>query len=67
MFKWTEKDNIFNSNENFVGRDFILSHPNYSEDFKIQTDYSKTQLGRVIIHSGNPIDFLPTKFNPCQN
>ena len=44
-----------------VGRDFLLSYHNFSENFMIHTDASKTQLGGVISQNGKPIAFYSRK------
>ena len=37
-----------NGNEEMVGRDALISHPNFSEEFITTTDASKTQFKGVI-------------------
>ena len=48
-FKWTNvENNAFIDMKNVVGHDVLLYYPNFSEEFIIHTDASKTQLGGVI-------------------
>ena len=45
-FNWTDiRYKAFTEMEKIVGRDVLLSYPNFSEDFIINTDYSKTHIG----------------------
>ena len=52
--------------KNIVGRDVLLSYPNFGEKFIIHTDASKTQLGGVISKNGKPIAFYSRKLTPAQ-
>ena len=45
-------------NEKIIGRDILLSYPNFSEKFIINTDYRKTYLGGVIRKNGKPTQFI---------
>ena len=66
-FKWTDKENNdFISMMKIVGRDVLLSYPNFNERFIIHTDASKTQLGGVISNDGNPVEFYSYKLTPAQ-
>ena len=47
-----------------VRQDVFLSYPNFSEEFIIHTDSSKTHLGGLISQNGNPIDFYSCKLTP---
>ena len=38
-------------------RDTLLTYPDFNETFKIHTNDNAFQLGSVISHKGNPIDF----------
>ena len=49
-----------------VGRDVLLSYPNFSKEFIIPTDASNTQLGGVISQNGKPIAFYSRKLIPAQ-
>ena len=49
-----------------VGRDVLLSYPNFSKEFIIPTDASNTQLGGVISQNGKPIAFYSRKLTPAQ-
>ena len=44
-----------------------LPYPNFSEEFIIQTNARKTQLGGVIIQNGNPISFYSFKLTPTNH
>ena len=66
-FKWTDKENDdFISMMKIVGRNVLLSYPNFNEIFIIHTNASKTQLGGVISHNGNPVEFYSYKLTPAQ-
>ena len=41
-----------------VGRDMLLSYPNFSEEFIVHTDARKTQIGGLICQNGKLIFFL---------
>ena len=64
-FKCTDvENNYFIAMKNIVGRDVLLSYPNFSRKFTIHTNASKTQLGGVISKNGKPILM---KINSCTN
>ena len=45
-FKWNDVDNnSFIATKKIVGRDVLLSYPNFSKRFIFHTEASKTQLG----------------------
>ena len=44
----------------------LLDYPNFIEEFKINTDASKFQLGAVIIQKGKPIAFHSRKLTDAQ-
>ena len=51
-----------------IGREVLLSCPNFSEEFIIHIETSKTQLGGVTSHQRKPIYcLLLTKTNPRTN
>ena len=57
-FKWTDiKNNAFTGMKNIVGREDLLSYPNFSKTFMINTNASDTQLGGIISQNGKPIAF----------
>ena len=49
-----------------VGRDVLISYPNFSEKFIIYTDSSNTQLGGISSQNGKPISFYSHKLTPAQ-
>ena len=52
-FKWTDIQNYtFIAMKKIVGRNVLLSYPNFSEIFTIHTDASKTQIRGVIGKNG---------------
>ena len=51
---------------NIVGRDVLLSYPNFSKEFIIHTDASNTQRGGIMSQNGKPIDFYSCKLIPSQ-
>ena len=66
-FKWTDVEkNDFIATKYIVGRDVLLSYPNFSEGFIIHTDTRKTQLGGLISQNGKPIAFYSHKLTPAQ-
>ena len=45
-FKWNDvENNSFLAMKNIVGRDVLISYPNFSENIIIHTDARKTQIG----------------------
>ena len=46
--------------------DFLLSYPNFIENFIIHTDAIKTKIGGLIIQNRYPITFYSHKLNPAQ-
>ena len=66
-WKWTEQhQKAFDTMKKIVAREVMLSYPNFSKEFHIHTDASKTQLGAVISQNGKPIAFYSRKLNPAQ-
>ena len=64
-FKWTEvENNDVLAMKKIVGRDVLLSYPNFTKTFIIHTDASKTHLGGVMSQNGKPIDFYSLKSSP---
>ena len=49
-----------------VGRDVLLSYPDFSKEFTICTDASKYQLGAVISQEDKTIAFYFQKLNQAQ-
>ena len=66
-FKWSSvEQNAFEAIKKIVGRDVLLSYPDFTKEFVIHTDASKAQLGGVISQSGKPIAFYSRKLTPAQ-
>ena len=66
-FKWTDvENNDFMATEKIVGREVLLSYPNFIKTFIIDTDASKTHLGGVISQNGKSIAFYSRKLTPAQ-
>ena len=66
-WKWTEKeDHAFKEIKKIMARETLLAFPDFSKQFIIHTDASKTQLGSVISQEGKPIAFYSRKLNPAQ-
>ena len=49
-----------------MARDTLLTYPDFKEGFKIRTDYSEFQLGRVIIHKRKLIIFYSKRLTYSQ-
>ena len=49
--------NSFMTTKKIVYKDVLISYPNFSEDFIIHTNTSKTHLGRVMIQNRKPSYF----------
>jgi len=49
-----------------VSKETILNSPNFSKEFEIHTDASKTQLGAVISQDAKPIAFYSRKLTSAQ-
>ena len=49
-----------------VGRDVLLSYPDFSKEFIVHMDASKYQLGAVISQGGKAIAFYSRKLNQAQ-
>ena len=56
-FEWTDVEQKAFMTIKIVGRDVLLSYPNFSEEFIICTDASKMQLRGVISQQVKPIAF----------
>ena len=66
-FHWGEvEQNAFDEMKKIVGRETLLSYPNFDEEFVIHTDASKTALGAVISQCGKPIAFYSRKLADAQ-
>ena len=57
-FKWTYvEQKASTTTKKILGRDALLSHPNFSEEFIIHTDDSKNNIGGLMIQNGKTIVF----------
>ena len=66
-FQWTNvEQTAFEKNKQIVGRETLLSYPDFNLPFKIHTDASHTQLGVVISQNNKPIAFYSKKLQPAQ-
>ena len=66
--KWNwslEYQKEFDTDENLVSRETLLSYPNFNEPFETHTDACKVQLGSVISQKGKPIALYSRKLNPA--
>ena len=69
-FKWTdiEQKISFMAMKKILGGCVLFSYPNFSEEFIIQTDSIRTQIGELIIQNGKPIfsyshNLTPSRIN----
>ena len=66
-FKWEiEHTKCFDAIKRVMGREVLLTYPDYNALFEIHTDASKTQLGAVISQHNKPIAFISRKLNGAQ-
>ena len=66
-FQWTDvEQTAFETIKTIVGREVLLSYPDFSKPFHIHMDASKTQLGSVISQDKKPIAFYSRKLQPAQ-
>ena len=66
-WRWTEvEEKAFQEMKRVMARETLLAFPDFSKQFVIHTDASKTQLGSVISQEGKPIAFYLRKLNPAQ-
>ena len=64
-FKSTDLEkNAFMSMNKTIGRYFLPSLPNFSEEFIFHTDARNMHLGGVSIPNGNPITFYSCSLTP---
>ncbi len=56
----------FETMERIIGRDVMLTHPDFSKAFDIHTDASKYQLGAAILQGGRPMAFYSRKLTSAQ-
>ena len=66
-FKWTNVEQMaFNKIKQIVGRETLLSYPDFNLLFEIHTDASHTQLGVVISQNNKLIAFYSRKLHLAQ-
>ena len=66
-FQWTDVEQAaFDKIKQIVGRETLLSYPDFNQPFEIHTDASHTQLGAVISQNNKPIAFYSRKLQPAQ-
>ena len=66
-FRWTDiEQTAFETIKTIVGREVLLSYPDFSQPFHIHMDASKMQLGSVISQDKKPIAFYSRKLQPAQ-
>ena len=66
-FEWTNvKQMAFNKIKQIVGRETLLSYPDFNLPFELHTDASHTQLGVVIGQNNKPIAFYSRQLQPAQ-
>jgi hypothetical protein len=64
---WTdERQKIFDTIKQAIGRELLLAYPDFNAPFQIHTDASKTQIGAVMSQNGKPIAFHSKKMNSAQ-
>lgn len=67
-WQWTSvEQNAFDTMKRIIGREVLLSYPDFSKPFDIHTDASHTQIGSVISQENRPIAFYSRKLNPAQS
>ena len=66
-WKWTkQQEKAFQMITEVMSKEVLLAYPNFTKEFHIHTDASKTQLGAVISQEGKPIAFYSRKLSPAQ-
>jgi hypothetical protein len=66
-WQWTDvEQTAFDTIKRIIGREVLLSYPDFTKPFEIHTDASHTQLGAVISQDNKPIAFYSRKLNPAQ-
>jgi len=61
-----EHQKAFDTVKATIAKDVALDYPDYSQEFEIYTDGSKTQLGAVITQNNRPIVFFSRKLSEAQ-
>jgi len=66
-FKWTQiEQKTFDDMNAILGREVLLTYPNFNKKFEIYTDASALQLGAVITQDKKPIAFYSRKLTDTQ-
>jgi transposase InsO family protein len=67
VFKWTEEHQAaFETMKALVGKEVMLSFPNYNERFQLYTDASDLQLGAVLMQGKKTLAFFSKKLSKTQ-
>ena len=61
-----EHQEAFDHIKRIMGREILLSYPNFNEPFEIFTDASATQLGALIAQQNKPVAFYSRTFTATQ-
>ena len=66
-FVWEEKhQKAFETIKMVLSKETLLRYPDFSKEFEIHTDASKSQIGAVISQDGKPIAFYSRRLSDCQ-
>ena len=66
-WEWTDTHQAaFNSIKRILGREVLLSYPNFKITFEIFTDASAVKLGALIAQENKPVAFYSRKLSPAQ-
>ena len=66
-FKWKDKhQQAFQEMKRIVGREVLLSFPDYNQRFQLYVDASDKQLGSVLKQGNKTLAFFSKKLNPAQ-
>ena len=66
-FIWgEEQQEAFNEMKRVIGKETLLTFPDFNKEFHIYTDASDYQLGAVIMQEDKPIAFYSRKMNKAQ-
>ena len=63
----TRAKQAFNEIKAEIGKEVLLSYPDFNSTFEIHTDASQTQLGAAIMQHGRPIAFYSRKLSIAQS
>jgi RNase H-like domain found in reverse transcriptase len=67
-WSWTdEQQNAFDMMKTFLSCEALLSYPDFSKLFDVDTDASHPQIGAVISQEQRPIAFYSRKFTTSSN